>query len=140
MFRSHKQVILTKNLLLIAKIDSMVVSETIPLHEVERVIAISGESASSFRAPMSPSQGARRPTGYLSDDDDMDINLSPSTKNQKPLFAFQILMLEDSFSGGRSYSFQTESKKDRDEWVKFMTTTSQMALRAYKSNDPNAGQ
>ena len=38
---SQRQVILTKSLLLIAKIDTNVISESIPLHQIDRVAIVS---------------------------------------------------------------------------------------------------
>jgi len=51
----------------------------------------------------------------------------------KAAFAFQIFMLADSATGGRSYSFRTESKKDADDWVMHLTKVAARALRYHQA-------
>jgi hypothetical protein len=117
-----RQVILIKGLLLIAKIDSNVVSETIPLQEISRVTAITGHvekmmqesSQTSFTAAQTAAAAAPKGT-----------------------FAFQIFMHESAAVGARSYSFRTDTKQDCDDWVKYITTVSAVAVRAHQATDPS---
>ena len=53
-------------------------------------------------------------------------------------FAFQIFMRDaESALAGRSFSFRGDSKKDCEEWVHHVNVVSEVALRAYQSNDPD---
>jgi hypothetical protein len=114
------QVILVKSLLLIAKIDADWVSETIPLHEIARVAAIVGHGLDKM---MQESNQAS-----------MSCHVAPP----KGTFAFQIFMNESAAVGARSYSFRADTKKDCDEWVKYITKFSAVAVRAHQANDPDA--
>lgn len=104
-----------KGLLLIAKIDADWVSETIPLHEIERVAAIVGHGLDKMM--MEESNEARH-IGSI-----------------KGTFAFQIFMNESAGVGARTYSFRANTKKDCDEWVKLITKISAEAVRAHQAND-----
>ena len=101
------QVILVKSMLLIAKIDADWVSETIPLHEIDRVAAIVGHG---FDKMMQESNQAA-------------FQRAPSTGK----FAFQIFMNESAAVGARNYSFRADTKKDCDEWVNYITHQRKMS-------------
>ena len=107
------QVILVKSMLLIAKIDTDWVSETIPLHEIDRVAAIVGHG---FDKMMQESNQAA-------------FQRAPSTGK----FAFQIFMNESAAVGARNYSFRADTKKECDEWVNYITQCSAVAVRAHLS-------
>lgn len=119
--------ILTKSHLLIAKIESTVVSEAIPLHEIERVTAVSNSGAHAFEKMM-------QQDALLTDAEGVT---GARRKSYSSMHAFQIFMLENSNVGGRSYSFSAPTKKDCDEWVKFLQQVSAVALRNHLSNDPS---
>ena len=122
--------ILTKTLLLVAKVDSNVVSEFIPLHQIDRV---------TMNAIVDPSPGSKP----LGDEDEVgrpkrfkQLNPVSSDLTGKQIFAFQIFMKDDSVFGNRSFSFRTVSKKDMDDWVKHISTVAERAKRTYISNHP----
>ena len=91
-----REMVLTLANVYIAKIGKDVASETIKLHQVERVTTIS--------KALSAAANDGGPIGK-------------TNSGQQTAFAFQVFMLEEAAPGDRSYSFRTTSQKDSLEWV-----------------------
>jgi len=108
-----RQIILTSNELLVAKIGKNVASETIKLHLVDKVTVIS-KAMQVTRAMQSDSLTG---TGVMAGQD---------------MFAFQVFMTEDAGKGDCSYSFRTTSQKECREWEKATEAAVDAAKRLHE--------